>query len=93
MPGRDSSNALYRWHELMWRLHDLDEHEAHGLPQDEVEAHDATRGALVEELGRLEGALGAEEVARLRQAHERDRAYRRQLHELDSEGSRWKPEE
>lgn len=90
MSGRGSADELYRWHELMWRLHDLDEHEAHGLPEDEVHAHDATRDALVEELGRLEAALGAEEVARLRRAHERDRAYRRQLHEMEWEG---KPEE
>jgi hypothetical protein len=77
----------------MWRLHDLDEHEARGLPVDEVRAHDAAREALVEELGRLEAKLGAAEADRLRRDHERDRAYWRQLHEMESEGRRWKPEE
>lgn len=83
-PG-ENPEAVYRWHQIVWRLDDLDRQSADGLPVDEVAAFDAERTALRAEIERLEEALGAELSARLRRSHEADRAYRRQLEEMDGE--------
>jgi hypothetical protein len=83
-PG-DEADAAYRWRQLVWRLDEMDRQSADGLPVDEVSAFDAERAALGAEIARIEAALGPEPSARLRRAHEADRAYRRQLEEFDAE--------
>ena len=84
-PGDDDAAAAYRWHTIVWRLDELDRLSADGLPVDEVAAFDAERAALGAEAARIEEALGPEISTRLRRSHAADRAYRRQLEEMDGE--------
>jgi hypothetical protein len=81
----DDPAAAYRWHQIVWRLDELDRLSADGVPVDEVASFDAERAALSAEAARIEGILGPEASARLRRSHTADRAYRRQLEEMDGE--------
>jgi hypothetical protein len=85
MTSGDDPEAVYRWHQLVWRLDDLDRRSADGLPVDEVASFDAEREALGAEIARIEKALGPEASTLLRRSHQADRAYRRQLEEMDAE--------
>ena len=77
----------YRWHQVMFRLDEMDEIAARGLVEEEAAAFEAERNALSHELLlRLEPQLGPAEVERLRLAHERDRAYAAQLRQMEEEG-------
>jgi hypothetical protein len=84
-PKDDDPAAVYRWHQVVWRMDELDRLSADGLPEDEVAAFDAERSALGAEAALLEETLGPETSARLRRSHAADRAYRLQLEEMDSE--------
>ena len=80
------ADARYRWHQVMFRLDELDELAASGVTEDEVAAFEAERTALSHELLlRLEPQLGPAEVEELRLAHERDRAYARQVRQMEEE--------
>ena len=83
--GDDEASAVYRWHQVVWRLDELDRLSADGLPIDEVAAFDAERADLAAEAAGIEAALGPEASSRLRRSHAADRAYRRQLEEMDGE--------
>jgi hypothetical protein len=81
------ADVRYRWHQVMFRLDEMDEIAAHGVPEEEAAAFEAERNALSHELLlRLEPQLGPPEVERLRLAHERDRAYARQVRQIEEEG-------
>ena len=82
--GEDPA-AVYRWHQLVWRLDELHVQSADGLPVEDVAAFDSERATLLAEIARLEDALGPERSARLRRGHEADRAYRRQLDEMEED--------
>ena len=84
-PGEVDPEAVYRWHQIVWQLDGLDRQSADGLPEDEVAGFDAERAALQAEIARIEETLGPERTSRLRRDHEADRAYRRQLEEMDAE--------
>ena len=77
---------VYRWHQIMFRLDEIDEMLVTGLTEDEAGALDTERAGLESELSRLEAALGGASVTRLRGAHELDRAYARQMRQMEEEG-------
>ena len=83
----DAGGVIYRWHQIMFRLDEMDEMMVIGLTEDEVDAIDAERRSLAEELRRLEAQLGGASVDQLRNAHEHDRAYARQKRQMDEEAS------
>ena len=76
---------VYRWHELMFRLDDLDEVAASGMDDQEASAFDRERGEIVVELSAIEARLGDALVPGLRAGHERDRAYARQVRQIEEE--------
>jgi hypothetical protein len=78
-------DVAYRWHQIMFRLDEMDEMVTIGLTEDEADSIDEERLALVEELKRVEARLGAASVERLRSGHENDRAYARQKRQMDEE--------
>lgn len=77
--------VIYRWHQVMFRLDEMDEVVAAGVTEEEAGNFDAERSALERELSEVEGRLGVSRVARLRASHELDRAYARQMREQDEE--------
>ena len=83
--GEDGPAAAYRWHQIAWRVDELDRLSANGLPLEEVAGFDAERAALDAEAARIEEALGPEASNNLRRSHAANRAYRRQLEEMDGE--------
>ena len=84
--GEDTiTEVIYRWHQIMFRLDEMDETIAAGLTEEEVGNLDAERADLKHELSEVETRLGVARVARLRASHELDRAYARQMRELDEE--------
>lgn len=85
-PDDPLADIRYRWHQVMFRLDEMDEISANGLPEEEAAAFEAERTALSHELLlRLEPRLGPAEVERLRLAHERDRAYAHQVRQIEEE--------
>lgn len=79
-------DTRYRWHQVMFRLDEMDEISANGLAEEEAAAFEAERTALSHELLlRLEPRLGPAEVECLRLAHERDRAYAHQVRQMEEE--------
>jgi hypothetical protein len=78
--------VVYRWHELMFRLDELDELGAAGITEEEAAGFDRERQASKTELERLESRLGQASVSGLRAGHERDRAYAQQMRQMDEEG-------
>lgn len=81
------ADVRYRWHQVMFRLDEMDEISANGVAEEEAAAFEAERTALSHELLlRLEPQLGPAEVEQLRLAHDRDRAYARQVRQMEEEG-------
>jgi hypothetical protein len=80
------NDVVYRWHQLMFRLDELDEIAEAGVPEEEQAAHHDERERITREIGEIEAGLGTARVARLRSAHESDRAYARQMREMEGEG-------
>jgi hypothetical protein len=80
-----SDDVAYRWHQIMFRLDELDETVATGMTEDEAGALDDERASLLRELQAVEGRLGTQNSAALRAAHEHDRAYARQRRQIDEE--------
>lgn len=80
-------DIIYRWHQIMFRLDELDEMVTIGLTEDEAGSIDEERAALAGELKRVEAQLGAPGVDGLRNGHEHDRAYARQKRQVDEEAS------
>jgi hypothetical protein len=76
---------VYRWHQVMFRLDEIDEMLATGLTEDEAGALDAERANHDRELAAIEGQLGDASVTRLRRGHELDQAYARQMRQMDEE--------
>jgi len=81
------SDVVYRWHQIMFRLDEMDEMVTIGLTEDEAGSIDEERSALAGELKQVEAQLGAASVARLHRGHENDRAYARQKRQMDEEAS------
>lgn len=79
------AQIVYRWHEIMFRLDELDETEAVGMTEDEANALAGERRALQQELARVEGHLGQGRVCGLRTSHELDRSYARLMRQVDEE--------
>ena len=80
-------DVIYRWHQIMFRLDELDEMVVTGLTEEEAGALDDERAGLGRELAAVEAHLGAASVGRLRAGHEHDRAYARQMRQMDEEAS------
>ena len=85
MSDETFESVVYRWHELMFRLDEMDEAAATGMAEDEVPAFDKERAAIAAELLALEARLGTARVSGLQAGHERDRAYARQLRQIEEE--------
>lgn len=85
MSEESVTEIIYRWHQVMFRLDEMDEMIAAGVTEDEAGNFDAERSDLQRELSEVEGRLGVARVARLKASHELDRAYARQMRELDEE--------
>ena len=80
-------DVVYRWHQIMFRLDEMDEMVTIGLTEDEAGSIDEERAALAAELRRVEAQLDGASVERLRSGHENDRAYARQKRQMDEEAS------
>jgi hypothetical protein len=79
------AQVVYRWHEIMFRLDELDETEAVGMTEDESSALAGERASLQRELEAVEGQLGQARVSGLRASHELDRSYARLMRQVDEE--------
>jgi len=79
------SDVIYRWHQIMFRLDEMDEMVTIGLTEDEAGSIAEEGAALAQELKQVETQLGAARVERLRNGHEHDRAYARQRRQMDEE--------
>jgi hypothetical protein len=88
MADQSVTEVIYRWHQIMFRLDEMDETVAAGVTEDEAGNFDAEGADLRREIGEIERRLGVARVARLRASHELDRAYARQIRELEEEKGR-----
>jgi hypothetical protein len=79
-------DVMYRWHQIMFRLDEMDEIVVTGLTEDESAAFEAEHVELRREVLELETRLGVARVGRLKAAHELDRAYARQAREEEEKG-------
>lgn len=85
MSDESFAQFVYRWHEIMFRLDELDETEAVGMTEDEASALAGERDALQQELRSVEGQLGNARVSGLRASHELDRSYAQLMRQMDEE--------
>lgn len=69
----------------MFRHDEMDALAACGMDEDEAIAFDRERGEIVEKLSALVARLEEAVVSALRAGHERDRAYARQLRQIEEE--------
>ncbi|HET7292702.1 MAG TPA: hypothetical protein VFM88_09765 [Vicinamibacteria bacterium] len=79
------SDVVYRWHELMFRLDEMEETAASGVTEDEAQAFERERAEIQEELRGIEARLGEARVSTLRSGHEHDRAYAQQVRQIEDE--------
>lgn len=87
MSDETVTEVIYRWHQIMFRLDEMDEIVMTGLTEEEAANFDAERSDLQRELTDLEQRLGVARVGRLKASHETDRAYARQMRQIDEEKS------
>jgi hypothetical protein len=87
MELENARDTIYRWHQLMWRLDEVDELSYNGVVEDEAVGFETERAAIREELAKIEAGILRDDVTRLHEAHATDRAYREQLREME-EGER-----
>lgn len=87
MSEESFSDVVYRWHKLMFRLDEMEETAATGLTEEEAQAFEREREEIANELRSLEARLGQAHVSGLRAGHERDRAYARQMRQIDEESA------
>lgn len=85
MSDESFAEVVYRWHQVMFRLDELDETEAVGMTVEEANALEAERVELQRELQAVEGRLGQAQLGGLRASHELDRAYARQMRQMEEE--------
>lgn len=79
------TEVIYRWHQIMFRLDEMDETVVRGVTEDEAANFDAERADLQRELAEAESRLGLARVSRLKASHELDSAYARQMRQMDEE--------
>ena len=79
------NEAVYRWHQIMFRLDEMEEMVERGLTEEEQAAFDVERRGLGEELAVIEARLGSARLLRLKSSHESDRAYARQMRAMEEE--------
>lgn len=85
MSDESFAQVVYRWHEIMFRLDELDETEAVGMTEDEASALARERAALQQEIAEVEGRLGQARVGGLRASHELDRSYAQLMRQMSEE--------
>jgi hypothetical protein len=79
------ADVVYRWHQIMFRLDELDETLATGMTEEESRSLEAEQQALRSEIASVEEKLGQAKVSGLRSGHEHDRAYDRQRRQMEAE--------
>ena len=85
MSDETFEGIVYRWHQLMFRLDEMEEMAASGMTEEEAGAFDRERDEIATELRALETRLGQARISGLRADHERDRAYAQQMRQMEEE--------